>query len=171
MTTAILRTEDLKSFFYDALDSALLEHGPECNDDTKAYLLNLLVFFHRTENLFPDHRTRFFSPLAQYYGEAVEAPSRSQRADALRRLGDQALLVSGWFAHALEGRVTKLSYYLDMGSAAYSHLACDLGPAQRAGLAPVFAALGGQFRDFARALAAIGGDEATLAALSPVTRH
>lgn len=48
--------------------------------------------------------------------------------DRLRDVGDQCLLFSGLFPRRAERRMVRVSYYVDLGRAAYGHLAEDRTP-------------------------------------------
>jgi hypothetical protein len=61
-------------------------------------------------------------PLALLYGEALEAPSHEERNQALKRLGDVALFISGVFADSLNRKLVDVDYYIAMGGKAYSYL-------------------------------------------------
>jgi hypothetical protein len=88
-------------------------------------------------------------PLALLYGDALAAPSVTERRLWLRRLGDLALFVAGWFSGRLSRRLTDLDYCIAMGGNAYGYLhdTADASPRDRA-LAEVFGELAHGFERF-----------------------
>jgi hypothetical protein len=81
------------------------------------------------------------------------------RVDRLRRLGDRALFVSGFFADRLERQAVGRGYYAAVGRSAYGHVATTLseGRAARA----LFAELAGRFGEYAEVLTEVGDRTAT----------
>jgi len=65
--------------------------------------------------------------MAREFLEGLTTPGR-QGHDRLRDVGDQCLLYSGLFPRSAERRLVRVSYYVDLGRAAYSHLAEDRVP-------------------------------------------
>ena len=54
--------------------------------------------------------------------DAEEAASAEERNNALQRIGDVALFISGFFADSLASHVVDLDYYIHMGGSAYGSL-------------------------------------------------
>jgi hypothetical protein len=91
---------------------------------TEFYLVNLLTGFLAKERLFveqPDG-TVTVEPLALILLRAVGSDRRG-RAAHLRRLGDTALFVSGFFGDSLARSLVDVDYYISMGERAYGALA------------------------------------------------
>jgi len=84
--------------------------------------VNLLVEFLPAKHLYitTEDGELDREPLALMLKKAVEA-RREQRAAHLRRLGDTALYVSGFFPGST-GRLVDVDYYMAMGSQAYDSL-------------------------------------------------
>ncbi len=135
------------------------------------YIVNLLTFFVRAERLFertPDGIT--LKPLALIYGEALEARSPEDRDQALQRLGDVSLFISGLFAHSLSRSLVDVDYYISMGGNAYGFLA-DSGRVTRnnRALKDVFVELAVGFARFVDILAEVG-DQTNLNNSSDIMR-
>lgn len=95
------------------------------------YLVKLLQHYMDARNLF-DHRDiresgeRPPQTLAEMYLQAQQVET-SARAELLRKLGDRALYVSGYFGDSLQRKVVDLDYYIQMGGAAYGQLSTTIG--------------------------------------------
>jgi hypothetical protein len=111
-------------FFREMLSDALSHRRARVREVTEFYLVNLLAGFLDKERLFveqPDG-TVTAEPLALILLRAVEA-DRRERAAQLRRLGDTALFVSGFFGDSLARSLVDVGYYISMGERAYGALA------------------------------------------------
>ena len=121
---SLIEHGSLRRFFQESVDDALRNQRVEADDHTVVYLVNLLVFFSRADNLFvstPEGRQ--LRPLALYYSDAVNARGDRERYQALRSLGDVALFLAGLFAERFAHRVVDIEYCVAMGGNAYRHLA------------------------------------------------
>ncbi|GJL81269.1 MAG: hypothetical protein DHS20C01_09030 [marine bacterium B5-7] len=123
----LIETTSLKSYFHDSISTILDKNESDVGDDTRAYLINLLQHFSRSDRFFEwfEQRTTL-RPLALLYGEAVQARNVSERRAMLRRLGDVALFVAGIFRPSLERKVVGVDYYINMGGGAYDSLSDSL---------------------------------------------
>jgi len=151
---------NLISYFHDAIGEASEEKHVEITEHTHWYLTNLLHSYSRTDRFF-DHRQDGgkLTPLAEYYMMAVEASSDSERRLYLQRLGDVAIVVSGFFAPALRRKTVSLSYYMAMGENAYGFLADSTGSSSKEkALMGVFKDLSRHFADFVAILSSITHD-------------
>lgn len=140
---AVSPATDVRAFFREQLDGAMARQGVGVKDETGAYLVNLLAEFLNSDQLFVREAdgTVDREPLAFLLRRAVDAP-RAQRAALLRRLGDTALYVSGFFADSLAHGLVDVDYYAEMGGRAYGVLG-DSVPARPA--ASVFHELAEKF--------------------------
>ncbi len=88
---------------------------------------------------------------------AAQLDSGANRIRRMRRLGDRALFVSGFFGDSLARRVVDIDYYRQIGSCAYGDLAVGLrrggGGGSWTGL---YAELAHHFGEFADVLAEVG---------------
>jgi hypothetical protein len=138
----------LREFFHHSVQGALRKHHVEVEDQTEHYVVNILTTFARSEELYeltPEGvRLR---PLALMLAQAMEAPSREQQQQALRRLGDVSLFIAGFFAHSFARRLVDIDYHIAMGGRAYSTLADSARVGVRAqAFATIFAELAAKFQ-------------------------
>jgi hypothetical protein len=133
---------DVREYFRDTVGAVRSSQGLDVRPDTEAYLVELLVGFSSTETLFAKDGGRVTGePLALMLARAVEAPA-PERARQLRRMGDTALYVSGFFSDSLQRQLVDVDYYASMGGRAYDALG-DLN--RGAKTAQVFRELGAKF--------------------------
>ena len=148
-TPTMIETQTLRAYFCDELTRASKNQSLAIDAEVFVYLTQLLTDFNDPTLLFeqtPDGMT--FKPLALHYASALEAETNQQRADALRRLGDIALFISGLFPGSLNRKVMDIDYYIAMGGTAYSYLHDVLN-------AHVYGQLSAHFVDFVELLAEI----------------
>jgi hypothetical protein len=116
----------LREFFRDTFDAVLREHGLSTSEDTAFYIVNLLASFADAEQLHggggPTHDGD--QPLALLLRQALEAANQAVAIPLYKRIGDQALYITGFFSRRFdrERRVVSRSYYYDMGRHAYDTL-------------------------------------------------
>jgi hypothetical protein len=94
----------------------------------ESYLVDLLNHYLFAANLFNEDepsgkRTR--ETLAEMMLRASNSPQK-QRYDLLKKLGDSALYMSGFFADSFQRKVIDVDYYIDMGASAYSSLSREM---------------------------------------------
>ena len=142
----------LEEYFHDAVTGAIRNQRIDADAAVCFYLGNLLSEFARYDG---DADDPFHEPLALLLSRALQAPP-AERVRLLRRLGDVALFVSGFFWQAVELRATGPSYYIGMGGAAYGRLATAFSTRQDGGAyRSLFSELGAKFADFADVLAEV----------------
>ncbi len=135
---------NLREFFRDSVQHALRRQHVAVDDHTEHYVVNVLTTFARSEELY--ERTQEgvrLRPLALMLAEASEAPTAEARHRALRRLGDVALFIAGFFSHGFARKLVDVDYHIAMGGRAYGTLAESIrAPA----LPEVFAELARKFQ-------------------------
>jgi hypothetical protein len=122
MNSSVIPSARIEEFFHDALTGALRNQRVRARDEVVFYLGHLLAAFTRYDRA-DDPLGR---PLALLLAEASNAEAM-ERLRILRRLGDAALYVAGFFADALNRSLVDVDYYIDMGGAAYDHVADHYG--------------------------------------------
>lgn len=114
---------NMTEFFRDSFDTALASQKVNVSPHTSHYVVNLLTMFARSERLFQGATGRRGTrPLAFMLADALESTSTIEQTTALRRLGDVALFMSGFFAHSFTGKSVDIDYYVYMGGNAYGSL-------------------------------------------------
>jgi len=133
---------DVREFFHDALVEARRRQRLEVRPETELYLVDLLAEFSATGQLYSGDEGHVTpQPLALMLKQALEAPA-SERTARLRRMGDTALYVSGFFSDSLQRQLVDVDYYAAMGERAYDALG-DLH--RRRGTGQVFHELARKF--------------------------
>jgi hypothetical protein len=119
---------DTKAFFFKSLQEALFERKIETYPAVEMYLVDVLEKYMLTDNLYNEAQSsgkKTRETLAETLLKASNASPR-MRVDLLRRLGDSALYISGFFGASLQRKVVDIDYYIDMGSTAYGSLAKEI---------------------------------------------
>jgi hypothetical protein len=142
----ILIGKTAHEWFREMIADALSHRRMEIQEVTEFYLVNLLAGFLEREKLFVEEEdgTVAAEPLALILLRALEG-DRALRAARLRRLGDTALFVSGFFGDSIARSVVDVDYYIAMGERAYGTLA---ETERRAGLDDLYGELSGRFPQF-----------------------
>ena len=119
----VITSANVCEFFRDSVETALVNQNLCADDHTVHYVVNVLTMFTRAEELFEDtSEGRQLKPLALMLADALEATSDRQQNDALRRLGDVSLFISGFFSQMFARRLVDMDYYVAMGGNAYGSL-------------------------------------------------
>lgn len=144
MSQSILVGKSAHEWFREMVADTLSTRRLKIQEVTEFYLVNLLTRFLEKEQLFVEEADGSVraEPLALILLRALEADRRARRAH-LRRLGDTALFVSGFFADSLSRSAVDVDYYIAMGERAYSALA-----ESERGLDALYAELSGRFEQF-----------------------
>jgi hypothetical protein len=164
--STLVAEADLREFFRKEVERALETLKLECNEFTSFYLVNLLAEFGDTNELYEDADR----PLALMYGKAMESAG-PERFRILKKLGDFALYMAGYFADSLSGKAVDVDYYIAMGSNAYGS-ASRLLRAQPRGdvFGPVFIELSGRFPSYVDVLAQVSDNTGTSASDQDIMR-
>lgn len=121
--TQVILEGNVEAFFYGMVGDAVHNQGVEATDEACHYLVKLLTHYSQTDRLFARTTAGLaLQPLANLYTEAVTTTSTEARNQALRRLGDVALFISGVFPDSLGRKLVDVDYYIAMGGTAYSYL-------------------------------------------------
>ncbi len=147
VSQSILVGKSAQEWFRELVADTLSTRRLKIQEATEFYLVDLLTRFLETERLFVEEAdgTVRSEPLALVLLRALQADRRA-RAAHLRRLGDTALFVSGFFGDSLARSPVDVDYYIAMGERAYSALAeTERG---RPGLDALYGELSGRFEQF-----------------------
>lgn len=117
-----------KEYFHESLEEALLERKVETYPVVREYLVSMLEYYLLTDRLFDEENgsgKKTHDTLAEMLLRAGTSAPRV-RVDLLKKLGDTALYISGFFGDSLQRKVVDVDYYIDMGSTAYISLSEQL---------------------------------------------
>ncbi|MFZ5476579.1 MAG: hypothetical protein ACOZNI_07365 [Myxococcota bacterium] len=136
---ALLTESNLFDFFRERVETAVVHQRAPVSENAVYYLSNLLA----------ENARRGEGPaeedeptLVELQHRAVHAPP-AEAVTHWRRLGDNSLVVAGFFRESLERRAVSRDYYERMGSTAYRALERILGGGS---FAEIFAELGDRYR-------------------------
>ena len=116
--TVVSTETSMAGFFHQEIEAAVGNQGIDLSIHTKSYVVNLLAQYSQAGAL----HTSKDETLAMLYLRSQQVP-HEERVRMLRRLGDLALCISGWFADSLNRKVVDVDYYINMGGGAYGALA------------------------------------------------
>ena len=117
MADALFRSESPTEFFRELVETAMQNQRVSARELTSFYVVNLLAGFVQ-----PDARADDDAPLGVRLAQALQAAGAAQR-DALRKVGDQSLFISGFFSDSLNRSLVDVDYYIQLGECAYRSLA------------------------------------------------
>jgi len=159
---ALIVDLNFTEYFKDFLSLALSRQKVKAEEDNVFYVVNLLAWFAKAENLFPPKQLDTVGqPLALTYAEAVEAKTSEGREAALLRLGDVAPVIAGLFAASFSRKLVDIDHYIAMGGNAYGLLSGRSSISVRARtFRAIFGELSGKFQSFVEALAEVGENSA-----------
>jgi hypothetical protein len=145
----IIPSRNVREFFRESVDEALSKQSLQAEDHTVHYVVELLTVHPRRRRFTTPARRRRpdLRPLALMLNDAVDAPTVADRDRAMRRLGDVALFVAGFFPDVFARRSVDVDYCIRMGGSAYSWLA------ERARYSTQVRAFGGIFSELSEKFA------------------
>ncbi|MCH8334284.1 MAG: hypothetical protein IIC61_00135 [Proteobacteria bacterium] len=144
----VVPVHNLRDYFRESINAAIEHQGVEVDPHAAHYVVNLLILFSRSEDLYEDHGDSYgIKPLALMMVDAADAPTVADRNFSLQRIGDVALFVAGFFADSLAHKIVDLDYYINMGGNAYGSLSDEIrGTFRGQVLAGVYKELGRKFQ-------------------------
>jgi hypothetical protein len=150
---------DLTQFFHDRVRAVMNRQRVEARDEAVLYVVNLLTEHMRCESLAStaEAGAAIHPPLAELLAQARLA-SPEERVRQLRRLGDLALYVAGFFSEHLRRRLVDIDYYIGMGGGAYQGVAASLRARSARDLGALFDELAGKFARFVDVFAELSED-------------
>ena len=114
MSTDLILEASTLAQWHALVREAEKESGCHLDEVMESYLVFTLMRFMKDQNLCTNAMAPDYLNLHNL--------SDSVRTEQLRNIGDQCLLLSGLFPKRAEKRLVRVSYYVDMGRSAYSHL-------------------------------------------------
>lgn len=119
----VMPVHNLLDYFRTSIDEVIEVQGVELDPHATHYVVNMLTLFSRSEEFYEDDgETYGVKPLALMLADAADAPTPEHRSQTLRRIGDVALFVSGFFFESLANKSVDIDYYMYMGESAYGSL-------------------------------------------------
>jgi hypothetical protein len=112
---------NLEGFFADLIREALAAERLKLCESSQAYLLGLVTEYADRDALYrTSTKDQRGTPALFWLYERAVTSAPHERFNAYRQLGDVALVVSGFFTPQVERSLVDVSYYVQMGGAAYS---------------------------------------------------
>lgn len=119
----VVPVHNLRDYFRTSMEDVIAKQGVELDPHATHYVVNLITLFSRSEELYEDDGESYgLRPLALMLADAADAPSPAERTQALQRIGDVALFISGFFIESLATKAVDADYYIYMGGNAYGSL-------------------------------------------------
>jgi hypothetical protein len=113
---------NMKEFFRARVHDSLDHAGLDTSDMVEFYLVNLLDEYREAAKLFSvEGDGPIMKPLAILLKDAMEGDDVTRRK-YLKKLGDTALYISGFFADYIHRSLVNMEYYISMGGSAYGSL-------------------------------------------------
>ena len=138
---------NLRDYFRRSVEDVIDNRGVNMDPHAAHYVVNLLTSFSRSEALYEDDGESYgLRPLALMLADAANASSVEERSQALQRIGDVSLFISGFFSHSLARTAVDIDYYINMGGNAYAVLSEEVrGTFRGNAFAPIYQELSEKF--------------------------
>jgi len=118
----IIKRANTTEFFRSRIHNAINHSGIETSEMAEFYIVNLLDQYREVSKLFAEEGDGpLLKPLALMLEEAEGADVQAKRA-CLKKLGDTALYIAGFFTDHVHKSLVNLDYYISMGGSAYGTL-------------------------------------------------
>ncbi len=112
----------MAEFFRERVQGALTDLSIDASEMSEFYLVNLLHEYHDASKLFSmEGDGPVMEPLAILLKRALEGDLMERRR-YLKRLGDTALYVAGFFSDYINRSLVDIDYYISMGGGAFGSL-------------------------------------------------
>jgi len=147
-TDGVVPVKNLRNYFRESIDKAMDSIGVMFDPHTSHYVVNIMVSFADSENLYDIEYDKFYGikPLAVLMANAADAANDRERSYLLQRIGDVSLFISGFFSDSLQSHVVDIDYYANMGGVAYGELSLQRKNNPRVvALSPVYSELSKKF--------------------------
>ena len=119
----VMPVQNLQDYFRTSIDEVIAGQGVDIDPHATHYVVNMMTLFSRSEHFYEDDGEVYgLRPLALMLADAADAPTPEHRNQTLRRIGDVALFVAGFFIDSLCDKAVDADYYVHMGENAYGSL-------------------------------------------------
>lgn len=135
-----------REHFDELVGHAFGEFKINTHPHVKVYLVDLLEHYLDARNLEDQNTT-----LAEMYLTAGQLP-QVQKISLLKKLGDRALYISGFFGDSLQRKIVDIDYYAEMGCSAYYTLSKSVSDDLSA---KIYNTIGSRFGEFVDVLGLI----------------
>lgn len=147
-------------FFRERVTEASCSLKVSLGDQLEFYIVQLLCDFispHRVQEVFGEDQDFLGTPLVLMLQKAFESESPEQKIQMLKSLGDTSLYIAGYFQDYFNRKTFDISYYMELGSIAYSNAAKITR--QRKDQSVVFCELADNFPQLVDVVAEVSGIE------------
>jgi hypothetical protein len=117
--TVLIKTSTAEVFSV-FIEKAAEKSKFKIEDSSRAYVLSILEKYIFAEALFTENEAQ--EMIAEAYLKALQEEKSILRQRKLIYLGESLLFKSGFFAESFKRKIVGLSYYINMGGAAYKNL-------------------------------------------------
>jgi len=147
-STRVMRVRNLQDYFRTSIEDVVARQNVDIDPHAAYYVVNMLTLFSRSDELYEDDGDYYgLRPLALMLADAADAESVDHRNHLLRRIGDVALFIAGFFSDSLASRVVDIDYYIHMGGNAYGSLSEEVrGTFRGNAIAPIYNELAIKFQ-------------------------
>ena len=144
----VVRVCNLQEYFHTSINDVVSRQHVDIDPHAAHYVVNLLTIFSRSDEFYEEHAEHYgLRPLALMLADAANTDRIDERNYLLRRIGDVALFIAGFFADGLAGKVVDVDYYVYMGGNAYGSLSDEMrGTVRGQAVAPVYRELALKFQ-------------------------
>lgn len=119
----VMPVQNLQEYFRTSIDEVIAGQGVDIDPHATHYVVNMMTLFSRSEYFYEDSDENYgLRPLALMLADAADSPSPEHRNQTLKRIGDVALFVAGFFTDGLRAKAVDVDYYMHMGQNAYGSL-------------------------------------------------
>lgn len=123
----VMPVQNLQDYFRTSIDEVIADQGVDIDPHATHYVVNMMTLFSRSEHFYEDDGEIYgLRPLAIMLADAADAPTPEHRNQTLRRIGDVALFVAGFFIDSLRDKAVDADYYMHMGENAYGSLSAEV---------------------------------------------
>lgn len=139
-----------REFFVSMVDEGLTKRNLRVPPLTQIYLVDLLEHYLFTQNLYlpsPSESGQRKDPTLAEMLFLAGQKSQPERRDILKKLGDRALYISGFFGDSLQRSLVDVDYYAEMGGAAYGWLADSVQESEASEVYRTYSKRFGEFVD------------------------
>ena len=151
----VTQHQALQEFFRERVKNALEKQQLSVSSEVEFYLVNILEYFSKSENLFTktkEGKLEYRALVLKLY-DSIFSDHVNDRFNHLKSLGDTALYHAGFFYDGLYNQAVDVGYYINMGESAYSTLAnLSTAMVRTKKLADLFAELSEQFSQLVEVL-------------------